>query len=80
MRTMDGWYFIGYYGIIYIFFIILQVITYPITQTYVKPIAALIFPIAEGNSLFKSLLVDTGMFWGMVLFYNLVIRKVRLKF
>jgi hypothetical protein len=79
-REIDGYRFIGYYGVIYIFFMILMVITWPITQAYIKPIASLVFPIAAHNSLFKSLLVDTGMFWGMVLFYTLVIQKIRLKF
>gem|GEM_PF-6677998 len=79
-REIDGYRFIGYYGVIYIAFMILMVITWPLSQTYIKPIASLIFPIAQNNSLVKSLLVDTGMFWGMVLFYTLVIQRIKLKF
>ena len=79
-REIDGYRFIGYYGVIYIVFMLLMLVSWPITQTYIKPIASLIFPIAQNNSLVKSLLVDTGMFWGMVLFYTLVIQKIKLKF
>ncbi len=80
MRDIDGWRFIGYYGVIYLFFAVAMVVVYLLTADYVKPIASLIFPIAEHNSPGKLFLVMTGMFWGMVLFYTLVIQKKRIKF
>jgi hypothetical protein len=80
MRDLDGWRFIGYYGIIYLFVMLVMLIGYPLAQTYAKPIASLIFPIAGNNSLIKNLLVTTGMYWGMVCFYTIVIQKRRLKF
>lgn len=80
MREVNGWTFLAYYGIIYLFFLILIVVAYGPAQEFAKPIAALIFPIAGGNSLMKNILVDTGMYWGMVLFYTFFIQKIRLKF
>lgn len=80
MKEISLWRFLAYYGVVYIGFIIVLVIGYPLAQQYATPIASLIFPIAGGNSLFKNILVDTLMYWGMVLFYTLVIQKIRLKF
>jgi hypothetical protein len=80
MQDIDGWRFIGYYGVIYLFFALVTVIGYVLTHTFIAPIASLVFPIAENNSPGKLFLVMTGMFWGMVLFYTLVIQKKRLKF
>lgn len=80
MQEIDGWRFIGYYGVMYLFFAVVMVVGYVLTQAYIKPIASLVFPIAEHNSPGKLFLVMTGMFWSMVLFYTLVIQKKRLKF
>jgi hypothetical protein len=80
MKEVNGWHFLGYYGILYLAFMLFLLIAYPLAQEYAKPIASLIFPIAGGNSLLKNIIVDTVMYWGMVLFYNLVIEKIRLKF
>lgn len=80
MREMSGWTFLAYYGVLWLIFVAIIAIGYPLADTYAKPIAGLIFPIAGHNSLVKNLLVTTGMFWGMVLFYSLCIQKVKLKF
>lgn len=80
MGERDGWHFIGYYGVIYLFILLVMLVTYPLAQTYAKPIASLIFPIAGNNSLLKNLLVTSLMYWGMVCFYSFVIQKIRLKF
>lgn len=80
MREIDGWRFIGYYGVIYLVILVVTVVSYPLAQEFAKPIASLVFPIAEGNSLFKNVLVTTGMYWGALLFYTIVIQKIRLKF
>lgn len=80
MREIDGWRFLGYYGIIYLIIMILIVVSYPFAQTFAKPIASLIFPIADNNSLFKNVIVTTVMYWGALLFYTIVIQKIKLKF
>lgn len=80
MREIDGWRFIGYYGVIYLAILGVTVIAYPLAQEFAKPIASLVFPIAENNSLLKNVLVTTGMYWGSLLFYTIVIQKIRLKF
>ncbi|WP_373531196.1 hypothetical protein [Vampirovibrio sp.] len=80
MREIDGWRFLGYYGVIYLLIMIVIVVCYPLAQTFAKPIASLVFPIAGNNSLFKNMMVTTGMYWGALLFYTLVIQKIRLKF
>lgn len=80
MRQINGWQFLAYYGLIYLIFLVVIVVGYPLAQEYAKPIAALIFPIAGNNSLIKNVLVSSGMFWGMVLFYTIVIQKIKLKF
>jgi hypothetical protein len=78
MREMSGWTFLTYYGIIWLIFMLIVGIGYPLAESYAKPIAALIFPIAGSNSVIKNLLVTTGMYWGMVAFYALMIQKVKL--
>jgi hypothetical protein len=80
MKEINGWSFLAYYMIIYLIFLIVIVVGYPLAQEYAKPIAAMVFPIAGGNSLLKNIVVDTLMYWGMVLFYSLVIQKIKLKF
>ena len=80
MREIDGYRFLGYYGIIYLIIMIILAVTYPLAQTYATPIASLIFPIADNNSLVKNLVVTTLMYWGGLCFYTFVIQKIRLKF
>jgi len=81
MREMDGYHFIGYYGVFYLFMILISLISFiPVIHNFMEPIMGIVFPLARGNSLPKFLLVVTGMYWGMVLFYTLVIQKIRLKF
>lgn len=79
MREVDGWRFLGYYGILYLIIMIVVVASYPL-QSYTKPIASLIFPIAENGSLLKSVIVTTLMYWSAILFYTLVIQKIRPRF
>jgi hypothetical protein len=80
MQEMSGWRFLAYYGVLYLIFMVIIIVGYPLAQQYATPLASLVFPIAGGNSLLKNILVDTGMYWGMVLFYTFVIQKNRLKF
>lgn len=80
MREVSAWRFLAYYGVIYLVFVGVILVGYPLAQQYATPVASLIFPIAGGNSLVKNLLVDTLMYWAMVLFYALAIQKIRLKF
>lgn len=61
----DIWGQLGYYGLIYLLLIAVTVIGYPLAQTYAKPLVAFIFPISP-NSLPKSVLVITGMYWATV--------------
>jgi hypothetical protein len=70
----DIWTAIGYYGIIYLIFLIFMLVGYPLAQQYAKPIAALIFPINGHNSLLYNALVMTGMYWGMVGAYTFINR------
>jgi len=81
MREMDGYHFIGYYGIFYLFFLLISLVSFiPVVHQFITPIAGLIFPIAQNNNPIKFLIVMTAMYWGMVLFYTLVIQKTKLKF
>lgn len=80
MQEISGWRFLAYYGVLYLIFMVIIIVGYPLAQQYATPLASLIFPIAGGNSLFKNIIVDTGMYWGMVLLYTFVIQKNRLKF
>jgi hypothetical protein len=81
MREMDGYHFIGYYGVFYLFMVLISLISFiPVIHNFMEPIMGIVFPLARGNSLPKFLLVVTGMYWGFVLFYTLVIQKIRLKF
>lgn len=80
MREMSFWTFISFYGLLYLIFIGVILGGYFFGRDVFTPVAALIFPIAGGNSLLKNFLVSTGMYWGMVLLYVLVIQKTKLKF
>jgi hypothetical protein len=66
---------IGYYGVFYLAMLVVEIIGYPFSQQYIRPIMSFIFPINLGNSLLKSLLVMTGMYWSMVTF--LIVMKRR---
>lgn len=75
MKKRNFWTYLGYYGFIYILFVGLTVVGYPLAQTYAKPIAALIFPINEDGGLLRVVIVMSAMYWGMVGFYMGVIRR-----
>ncbi len=81
MREMDGYQFIGYYGIFYLFLVLITLISFiPAVHQAIEPVVGLIFPIARNNSPLKFFIVMSVMYWGMVLFYTLVIQKTKLKF
>lgn len=80
MKEIDIWYFLGYYGVLYLVVIVISVVLYPVSQLYLKPLMAIIFPIASDNSFLKSLLITTIFYWFGVLFNTLVIQKTRIKF
>lgn len=81
MREMDGYHFIGYYGVFYLFFVLIALIGFiPVIHQVITPLVGLIFPIAQTNSPLKFFIVMTAMYWGMVVFYTVVIQKTRLKF
>ncbi|MBX2861285.1 MAG: hypothetical protein KTR14_08615 [Vampirovibrio sp.] len=69
MNNPKLWQAIGFYGFIYLILMIIMVGGYGFAQQYAKPIAALIFPINEGNSLLKNVLVVSAMYWGMCGFF-----------
>jgi hypothetical protein len=75
MKEQNIWTYIGYYGAIYVIFMVILVLGYSFAQEYLRPVAAIIFPINEDNSLMKNLIVMTGMYWGIVGFYIFVNRK-----
>ena len=52
----------------------------PAVRQFVVPIAGLVFPIAQNNSPLKFILIMTPMYWGIVVFYTVVIQKIKLKF
>ena len=81
MREMDGYQFIGYYGLFYLFLVLITLISFiPGIHQSLEPLVGLIFPIAQNNSPLKFFIVMSVMYWGMVLFYTLVIQKTKLKF
>lgn len=80
MREIDGWRFLGYYGVIYLFVMVVIVFSYVFLQDFTRPIASLIFPIADDNSLLKNVIVTTLMYWGVLLFFTIFIQKIKLKF
>jgi hypothetical protein len=81
MREMDGYHFIGYYGVFYLFFVLIALIGFiPPIHQFITPLVGLVFPIAQTNSPLKFFLVMTAMYWGMVVFYTVVIQKTKLKF
>ena len=80
MREIDGWRFLGYYGVIYLFVLLVIVISYVFLKDFTEPIASLVFPIASGNSLLKNVIVTTLMYWGVLLFYTVFIQKIKIKF
>jgi H+/gluconate symporter-like permease len=75
MKERNIWTYLGYFGCIYLIILLFIVIGYPLAQRYALPVASFIFPINEGNSLLKTVLVMSGMYWGMVGFYMLLNRK-----
>jgi hypothetical protein len=81
MREMDGYRFLGYYGVFYLFFVLITLISFiPSIHQWIEPMVGLVFPIAKSNSPVKFFIVMTLMYWSMVLFYTLVIQKTKLKF
>lgn len=80
MREIDGWRFLGYYGVIYLFVMVVIVFSYVFLKDFTRPIASLIFPIAGDNSLLKNVIVTTLMYWGVLFFYTIFIQKIKLKF
>lgn len=80
-QEQDGYHFLGYYGVFYLFFALISLISFiPAVHQVIAPMVGLIFPIAQGNSPLKFFIIMTVMYWGMVLFYALVIQKKKLKF
>lgn len=66
MHRPTIWFFLGYYGLIYLFIMALITVGYPLAQEYARPIAMLIFPEYTNASLLKALVVVTMMYWAMV--------------
>ena len=62
-----------FYVCIYAVLIILVALGY-LVSPYVKPLAQFIFPINQHNSIGKTFLVGTGMYWGMVGIFILINR------
>ncbi|MEM0951674.1 MAG: hypothetical protein AAGI66_05970 [Cyanobacteria bacterium P01_H01_bin.74] len=79
-KEIDFFYFMGYYGILYLVVLACNILFFPISEQFIRPIAAFIFPIAGSNSLLKTLLITSGFYWGGVLFNIYVIQKAKIKF
>lgn len=73
--SSNRWSDFGYYGLIYGVLLVLIVLGYPWAQQYAKPLAALIFPINEANSLVKNIVVMSAMYWGMIGVYCWMTRE-----
>jgi len=71
---VDWFRIIGFYGFFYVVFVLpMSIIGFPISKLLFEPIMQLIFPIAGGNSLWKTLLIMSLFYWGTVGF-NAVMR------
>jgi hypothetical protein len=57
--------FLGYQLVTFALMLLVTVVLYPVSQIYLKPLVAFIFPLAENNSLVKTLWVTSGMYWLM---------------
>ena len=63
------WALVGYFFVIYLIFLAVVVVGYPLAQKFALPITSLIVPTNENNSMMKNVLVTTGMYWSMVAGY-----------
>ncbi len=75
MNSDNLWGRLAYFAVFYLIFLVIVVIGYPLGQQYAKPIAALIFPINENNSLMKNVIVMSGMYWGMIGVYLFLMKN-----
>jgi hypothetical protein len=63
------WGLVGYFLVIYLIFLVVVVVGYPLAQQFALPITSLLVPPNPYNSVLKNVLVTTGMYWGMVAVY-----------
>jgi hypothetical protein len=66
------WRLFTFYMVFYLIFVILVIVGYPLAQQYAKPLASLIFPINGNNPMLKNVIVLTGMYWGMIGIYYMI--------
>ena len=72
MQERNIWTYLGYYGFIYLIFVLMVVIGFPLAKQYAAPVVSMIFPLDQHNSMPKTLLVMTGMYWAMVVGFMLL--------
>lgn len=78
MREVDGWKFVGYYTILW-FGVLIFVTVGWLMKDNIGPLATLVFGAIKTYDLPMTLLVCSGMYWGLVLGYTLGIQRIRLK-
>lgn len=61
--TRIPWWWISYYGTIYLILIVAVAVLYTVITPIAKPVVALIFPLDPRNSLTKMLYLFTGFYW-----------------
>ncbi len=57
------WYQIGFLLVVYVGMLVFTVVAHPFAKQFIEPLVAFIFPIAEGNTLIKSVTIVTIFFW-----------------
>jgi hypothetical protein len=69
------WSYLGFCTAFYGVMLVILVVGYPLASTYASPIVSLIFPINASNSLMKSILVMSGMYWVLVAIPLVLMKK-----
>ncbi len=57
------WRQMGFLLTIYLGMLLFTIIAYPFSKQFIEPLMAFIFPIAEGNTLMKSVIIITVFYW-----------------
>ncbi len=57
------WQQIGFLMTIYIAMLLFTIIIHPFSKQFIEPLMTFIFPIAEGNTLMKSITIITAFYW-----------------
>ena len=57
---------LGFYGVLYLLFVLVVVVGYGPAQEYARPLTSVLFPAYAGNSMVKTLVITTLFYWGAV--------------